>query len=247
MTYNETSEVLCRRSSAIGNIREADALRSLRGRFPRADEGDLGRFLRARDYDAEKAAAMYEAHLGWRAEELNWTDDERRKIQTTLSSRKFYVLDGRDAGGRPVVYFCLRRFADGSYDIEEELRAYVFMIEEEIIPSLDEGTDGTWTVLVDVSGIRMPPLSFLKRSNEIFANNYPERLNRLVMFPVPGFVKKIIRGMLHFVDPETREKFAFVNNDVRSLEESSAISSWKIMGPDVEKLVDDGLLKSGRC
>mmetsp|Transcript_5944 Transcript_5944/g.10218 ORF Transcript_5944/g.10218 Transcript_5944/m.10218 type:complete len:245 (-) Transcript_5944:93-827(-) len=242
MTANTATNGVAIAGGGIEAAKAKTALRLMQERFPDSNESDLDRFLRARDQDLDKAGTMYEAHLKWRSEALVWTDDDREAIRKTLSSRRFYVLDERDANGRPIVYFCFHRFKDGCYDIEEELRAYVFLIEEEVIPKLNGTPDGKWTVLCDVSATRKPPMSFLTKSNKLLADNYPERLCRLVMFPVPSFVKTIIQGMLYFVDAETRSKFTFVS-DVNCLEKESTIPSWKMMGPDVAKMVEDGSLK----
>ena len=55
-------------------------------------------------------------------------------------------------------------------------------------------------------------MKFLKRLNAAFEPNYPERLKRTVMLPIPGFVVAFIDGMLAFVDETTRAKFGMVRD-----------------------------------
>jgi hypothetical protein len=103
--------------------------------------------------------------------------------------------------------------------------------------------------MIDVSGIRIPPTgSWLTKLNKDFAANYPERLKRTVVYPVPWFAQKIISGMLRFVYKETREKFSYIN-DIRALEAQTGRQPWYTAGmqdtADIAALVKSGLLKGG--
>ena len=86
------------------------------------------------------------------------------------------------------------------YRSDDEIKAYLFMVENILLPRLLANNsgggsggsgggggsggrleEGKWSVLIDVSGIRMPPTGFLTKLNKVFGANYPERLHRTVM------------------------------------------------------------------
>lgn len=66
-----------------------------------------------------------------------------------------------------------------------------------------------FAVLVDVLGIRSPPLFFLlQQVNNVMEAYFSEKLFQSVMFPLLHWLQKIIQGCLTFVAVETRHKFA---------------------------------------
>ncbi|KAL3915913.1 MAG: hypothetical protein SGILL_005421 [Bacillariaceae sp.] len=234
------------------DISDAAAVQSMMENFPDASDQDLIRFLKARNHNVAKATAMYQAHLDWRHDTMPMLEHEKDRILETLATRKFYLLDSADADGRPVVVYCLRRFVQLGYDVTAEEKALIYLMEYQLIPRLDASTTNSsssheqqqqqkYTALIDVSGIRSPPLSFLTHVNGVMEANYPERLHRSILFPVPSLVQKMIRGMLYFVAQETREKFAYVNT-VSALEECAKMPASS-MGDDVVDLVHKKAMK----
>lgn len=214
-------------------------LKAMQDRFPDAGAHDLIRFLRARDFDVTKSASMLEAHEEWKRKTL---PIQYESVSSTLATRKFYVLDDADNAGRPVIYYCLRRFKEAPYNTEDEIKALVYTLEEVAKPKMGLSFEAQqWTVLIDVSGIRSPPLKFLQQLNGVMEANYPERLFRTILFPAPFWLQKMIQGCLTFVAEETQNKFAYVN-DVRSLEEFSMMPIDK-MGSDLADLARTKQLK----
>jgi hypothetical protein len=178
---------------------------------------------------------MYQAHLGWRSDTLPISLDS---VKDTLDTRKFYLLENTDAEGHPVLFYCLHRFKEAPYNVEDEIKALLYLLENDVRAKMgDSFTTQQWTVLIDVSGIRSPPLVFLNRMNTIMEANYPESLFRTVMFPVPGWLQKIIQGFLLFVDETTRNKFVYAN-DIKSLEEFAMMPKEQL-GPDIAQLQED--------
>ena len=230
------------RRQSIQQIQQdhGSTLDAMREAFPKASVHELVRFLRARKYNLEKANKMYQAHLDWRQSYLPTIDKE--KAEKTLATRKFYLLDHLDGEGHPVMYYCFHRFQDMGYDVENELAALVYLFEDYCIPRFGPSLEQQkFTVLIDVSGIRSPPLSFLKHVNSVMEANYPETLHRTIMFPVPYWLQKIIKSFLVFVDPDTRDKFAYVN-DIKSLEDFAQLKLEQ-MGPDIAELIQKKQLK----
>mmetsp|Transcript_28719 Transcript_28719/g.78888 ORF Transcript_28719/g.78888 Transcript_28719/m.78888 type:complete len:179 (+) Transcript_28719:390-926(+) len=132
-----------------------------------------------------------------------------------------------------VVYCCCRRFLERGYNVETETKAVIYLMEYHVLPQFAAGgssnvitaattatTTATrqpqrqqqqqqqqqFTCLIDVSGIRSPPLSFLTHLNSVMEANDPELLYKTILFPVPGFVQTMIGGMLvPLVDPQMPE------------------------------------------
>jgi hypothetical protein len=196
---------------ATMNEKQRSALTSMERSFPDEPDfcaADLARFLRARKYDVTAACKMLRAHKKWRAHTLPISQEVAEPI---LQQRKFYYVC-QSQEGRPCVYIRFRSFMNAKYDAERALAAYIYMIENTVLPNC--ASDGTWTVLIDVSGVRHPgsiPMSFLSRLNSVFEANYPERLNKTVIFPMPWYVTRFMNAaMSRLLDPVTKEKFAFV-------------------------------------
>jgi len=209
--------------------------------FPNGrDSNDILRFLKARNNDVQAASTMYKAHIEWRKQTLPIPYED---VKETLASQKFYVLPNTDKDGRPILYYNFRKFMEHSYIVEDEIKALLYVLEEQVIPMMNNTSNidaQKWKVIIDVSGIRSPPLSFLKQLNEIMEANYPERLDTTVMLPVPHWLQTIIKGCMAFVDEETRSKFVFCN-DLAALEKYATIPLDQL-GPDLRDLVDKGQL-----
>lgn len=226
-----------RRPSVI-KIRKSHCseLAEMENRFPDARLHDLIRFLQARKFDVSEAASMYEAHQNWRSATLPIPHES---VRATLATRKFYMLAEKDNEERPVLFYCLRRFLEASYVTEDEIKALVHVMEEHVGPNYGLSFETQQvTVLIDIFGIRAPPLDFLHKMNAVMEANYPERLFRLIMFPVSSWLRKLVKTSIMFVDETSRKKFAFVN-DVKSLEEFTNMPLEK-MGADVKDMVDKG-------
>lgn len=136
------------------------------------------------------------------------------RIEAELALRRVFVHDTRTECGRRLLCVVLGRFK-GGYDPDLVLRSQLIMLEK-IAAEEAAGeaarlgrTPASWITLVDVTGIRSPPIQYLRLLNSVFEANYPERSHRTVIFPVSKFVRTIIEGMLTFVASETRKKFCF--------------------------------------
>lgn len=154
--------------------KHSQQLSAMQERFPEADIQDLVRFLQARKFHVDKAANMYQAHLEWRVETLPISLDS---VKDTLATRKFYLLDNTDAEGHPVIFYCLHRFKEAPYVVEDEIQALLYLLENNVRAKMGDSLAITqqWTVLIDVSGIRSPPLAFLNQMNIVMVSNisYP--------------------------------------------------------------------------
>eukprot|EP00929_Paragymnodinium_shiwhaense_P078098 TRINITY_DN40404_c0_g1_i1.p1 TRINITY_DN40404_c0_g1~~TRINITY_DN40404_c0_g1_i1.p1 ORF type:complete len:343 (+),score=52.81 TRINITY_DN40404_c0_g1_i1:142-1170(+) len=200
-----------RRSSAADDARDYTAsLAALKEAFPTAEEEELLRFATARWKEPSAAKQMYATHLRWR--ESDGRPDGLAAAAAEVPERWLYV--GSCCGSeqsempRPLV------FVQGArYDVTVPPETYT----KAVCYALDTAVAGTGvdqvTVLVDVRngiGWPCPPASqllpFFRSAAAVVPDNYPERLEQLVVYPVPSIVKLLVDFILRLLDPATRKK-----------------------------------------
>uniref|UniRef100_A0A8B9GY73 SEC14 like lipid binding 5 n=1 Tax=Astyanax mexicanus TaxID=7994 RepID=A0A8B9GY73_ASTMX len=190
-----------------------------RGKIPK-DEHIL-RFLRARDFNVEKARDMLYQSLSWRTE---FQVDSILDSWTPPSCLKEYYAGGwhhQDREGRPLYILRL-----GHMDTkglvkalgEESLLRHVLSINEEGQRRCEENTKifgqpiTSWTCLVDLEGLNMrhlwrPGVKALLRIIEVVEANYPETLGRLLIVRAPRVFPVLWTLVSPFINENTRQKF----------------------------------------
>ncbi|XP_030915798.1 SEC14-like protein 1 isoform X2 [Geospiza fortis] len=182
-----------------------------KGKIPK-DEHIL-RFLRARDFNIDKAREILCQSLTWRKQHQD------------------YYAGGwhhHDKDGRPLYVLRL-----GQMDTkglvralgEEALLRYVLSINEEGLRRCEENTKvfgrpiSSWTCLVDLEGLNMrhlwrPGVKALLRIIEVVEANYPETLGRLLILRAPRVFPVLWTLVSPFIDDNTRKKFLiYAGND----------------------------------
>jgi len=168
---------------------------------PAATEASLERFLVARHGDVARAEAMYVAHLVWR----------RRVFPIAREGAVAAILDdGRRfkrvaiaADGCPVLLVDFRwGYFLGEYSKLEHLRAVLVFMEEETERGEREGRPQS--AVIGFGGA--PPLDWAGALAAVLEANYPERLNRAAVYPVPRVVSALARAMLGILDPGVASK-----------------------------------------
>lgn len=193
----------------------------LKGKGP--SDPVLLRFLRARDFNVEKAREMLSASLIWR---------KKHGVDKILSD---YVLPSvvrdhfpggwhhRDREGRPV--FLLRLGQMDAKGIirsigEEGLTKLTLHICEEGIRLTEESSHSlntpisTWTMLLDLEGLNMrhlwrPGVKALLHIIEICESNYPETLGRVLIIRAPRVFPILWTLVCPLIDETSRGKFLF--------------------------------------
>ncbi|XP_062447510.1 SEC14-like protein 1 isoform X2 [Rhea pennata] len=168
-----------------------------KGKIPK-DEHIL-RFLRARDFNIDKAREILCQSLTWRKQhQVDYILDTWNPPQVLQD----YYAGGwhhHDKDGRPLYVLRL-----GQMDTkglvralgEEALLRYVLSINEEGLRRCEENTKvfgrpiSSWTCLVDLEGLNMrhlwrPGVKALLRIIEVVEANYPETLGRLLILRAP--------------------------------------------------------------
>ncbi|KAJ8399708.1 hypothetical protein AAFF_G00408130 [Aldrovandia affinis] len=199
---------------------------SHKGKIPK-DEHIL-RFLRARDFNIDKAREILCQSLTWRKQhQVDYLLDTWNSPQV-LSDYYTGGWHHHDKDGRPLYILRL-----GQMDTkglvralgEESLLRHVLSINEEGLRRCEENTKvfgrpiSCWTCLVDLEGLNMrhlwrPGVKALLRIIEVVEANYPETLGRLLILRAPRVFPVLWTLVSPFIDENTRKKFLiYAGND----------------------------------
>uniref|UniRef100_A0A8C3RWP6 SEC14 like lipid binding 5 n=1 Tax=Chelydra serpentina TaxID=8475 RepID=A0A8C3RWP6_CHESE len=190
-----------------------------KGKIPK-DEHIL-RFLRARDFNIDKAREMLCQSLTWRKQ---YQVDYILQTWRPPALLEEYYTGGwhyQDKDGRPLYILLL-----GQMDTkglvkalgEESLLRHVLSINEEGQKRCEENTNlfgrpiTSWTCLVDLEGLNMrhlwrPGVKALLRIIEVVEDNYPETLGRLLIVRAPRVFPVLWTLVSPFINENTRQKF----------------------------------------
>ncbi|RMC17892.1 hypothetical protein DUI87_05561 [Hirundo rustica rustica] len=190
-----------------------------KGKIPK-DEHIL-RFLRARDFNIDKAREMLCQSLAWRKQ---YQVDFILQSWRPPALLEEYYTGGwhyQDKDGRPLYILRL-----GQMDTkglvkalgEESLLRHVLSINEEGQKRCEENTNifgrpiTSWTCLVDLEGLNMrhlwrPGVKALLRIIEVVEDNYPETLGRLLIVRAPRVFPVLWTLVSPFINENTRQKF----------------------------------------
>uniref|UniRef100_A0A8B9RIT5 SEC14 like lipid binding 1 n=1 Tax=Astyanax mexicanus TaxID=7994 RepID=A0A8B9RIT5_ASTMX len=197
-----------------------------KGKIPK--DQHILRFLRARDFNMDKAREILCQSLTWRKQhQVDYLLDTWTSPQVLHD----YYTGGwhhHDRDGRPLYILRL-----GQMDTkglvralgEESLLRHVLSINEEGLRRCEENTKvfgrpiSCWTCLVDLEGLNMrhlwrPGVKALLRIIEVVEANYPETLGRLLILRAPRVFPVLWTLVSPFIDENTRKKFLiYAGND----------------------------------
>ncbi|XP_023670771.1 SEC14-like protein 5 isoform X1 [Paramormyrops kingsleyae] len=179
------------------------------------------RFLRARDFNLDKAREMLCQSLAWRKQyQVDYILETWRPpgfLQECYAGGWHF----HDSDGRPLYILRL-----GQMDTkglvkalgEEALLRHVLSINEEGQKRCEENTKifgrpiTSWTCLVDLEGLNMrhlwrPGVKALLRIIEVVEANYPETLGRLLIVRAPRVFPVLWTLVSPFINDNTRQKF----------------------------------------
>lgn len=197
-------------------------IQQLRGRFVGVEElkdSALRRFLETRSWNVDNAAVQLQKHLDWRAQNL---PVDLVEVQAILDDRRVVVLDAVTSDGRPVFMMNLLKMSIVNWKDQSEmnlhLRACVYCAEQMLAGM--PGEMGTWTAIVNCSGITAPPQSFLSQFSSVMKANYPETAHKVIMYPIPSLIVKLVTAMMVMMPERTRGKTIFLDRLDRVCEEA---------------------------
>jgi len=181
------------------------------------------RFLRAREFNVEKAREMLSASLIWRKK--HGVDKILLEYQVPAVVRDYFPGGWfhLDKEGRPVFHLRL-----GQMDVkgivrsvgEEGLTKLVLHICEEGLRLSEESSHrinqpiATWSMILDLDGLNMrhlwrPGVKALLHIIEICEANYPETLGRVLIIRAPRVFPILWTLVCPLIDETSRGKFLF--------------------------------------
>ena len=180
------------------------------------------RFIRARNYDLDKAMEMLAGTLAWR---LNESDVDKIILGGERAAYEHHemgfiknielqkaVITGKDKEGRPVVYIRSRLHHSGDQTLDE-MKKYSLLIIEIARLYLEEPVE-TATVIFDLTGFTLSnmdygPVIFLINC---FEAHYPECLGRLFIHCAPWIFSSIWYVIKKLLDPVVASKISFTKS-----------------------------------
>jgi hypothetical protein len=190
-------------------------------------DASILRFLRARNWNVQKASKMLKGAVKWRAsykpEMISWED-----IAHEAETGKIYRADYKDKLGRTVLV--MRPGLENTTCGKDQIKYLVYSLEKAIMNLTDDQEKMVW--LTDFQGwsLGSTPLKVTRETVSVLQDCYPERLGLAILYNPPRVFESFWKIVKPFLDHETYKKVKFVySNDKESL---------KIMGEvfDLDKL-----------
>ncbi|KAG1343435.1 hypothetical protein G6F62_004790 [Rhizopus arrhizus] len=187
-------------------------------------EATIHRYLRARKWDLEAAKTMLENSIKWRRD-FRPDQIDPESIRSEAETGKMYY-NGYDKTGKPL--WIMKPRNENSKNSDGQIKHVVFNLERGI-RLMPPGVEKV-SIVVDFKGSSItstPSASTCKKFIDIFGNQYPERLGVAFFVNSPWFFLTTFKMVAPFMDPVTRNKIKFINDD-----------SSKSNSPDVISMED---------
>jgi hypothetical protein len=179
------------------------------------------RFLSARRGNVPEAMTMIQAHERWRNDFFP-IDLTNPSLQQVMKAHAVSEVDIGEGGHAAVVYIDFAKLqmmagmgSGGDQDLSMDVvQAFVVYTETLLSRSPDPRRPKT-SQMVDLTGVNLKQgfkVNILKKLYRTFEPNYPETLEKMVMYPVPKALVSVVNAMLSFVNEHTRKKFVITDD-----------------------------------
>ncbi|KAL7447807.1 hypothetical protein ACHAWC_000122, partial [Mediolabrus comicus] len=168
------------------------------------------RFLSARKGNVPEAMTMIQGHERWRNDffPIDLTDPN---LQRVLRAHAVSEVDIGEDDKAAVVYIDFSKLQQMVGTDENSLlnvvQAFVIYTETLLSRSPDPRSPKT-SQFIDLTGVNLKQgfrVNLLKKLYRTFEPNYPETLERMVLYPVPKALVSVVNAMLGFVNEHTRK------------------------------------------
>ena len=185
-------------------------------------DAERTRFINARNGDEDAARDMISAHLAWRAATLP-LPASAKLIGKGLPSYAAFLPNVRCNSGCQVLYV-MGAMYDSSAGSGEEYTLALTALFEDTVP---RDSAEKFTVVVDVRGGDGWPnprpwavVPWVRAMANTLGPNYPERLNKLLVLPVPFMARAVWSAVSAFLDETTAAKVSLLSG-------SASVRSWR--------------------
>ncbi|KAK8686367.1 hypothetical protein V6N13_125392 [Hibiscus sabdariffa] len=174
------------------------------------DDSTLGRFLRARDLDVEKASNMFLKYLNWKRTFVPNGSISPTEIRHELEQNKMF-LQGSDKKGRPMAVVLASRHFQHEGGVEEFKRFVVYLFDK-IFTRMPPGQE-KFIVIGDLKGwgYANSDIRAYLTALSLVQDYYPERLEKLFIVHAPYIFMTAWKIVCPFIDQKTRNKIIFVD------------------------------------
>ncbi|CAK0854070.1 unnamed protein product, partial [Prorocentrum cordatum] len=188
-------------------LEEQACLDQMVKRFPSAPANELLRFCQARPGSVDEAIEMYAQHLKWRRQD---GDPDRLADAFRAVPQHFCRPAGRARDGSPTLLVQGARY-DPAVGIKPFVLGLCHVMDQ-------MGCAEKFTLLVDlrpvegwpnVPAYRMVP--FIRLLARVCPNNYPERIHRILVYPLPPMVEQLWRVIKSVLEEGTRKKLEVIS------------------------------------
>lgn len=173
-------------------------------------DASISRFLRARNWNTEKASKMLKETLKWRLEyrpeAICWED-----IAHEAETGKIYRADYRDKYGKTVLV--LRPGFQNTKSTKGQIKYLVYCMEKAILNLAADQEQMVW--LIDFQGWTMGCVSInaTRETAHVLQDYYPERLALGVLYNPPRIFESFWKLVKPFLEHKTYKKVKFVYSD----------------------------------
>jgi hypothetical protein len=197
------------------------------------DRPVLHRYLRARQYDVNKALALLHGTLVWRG---TMRPDTLRAVDMETEAVTGKIRHGTlDRHGRPIVVLdnTVENHVSGR---DGQMRFLVFNFtraERLMKPGVDKYV--VFIHLENFSFMNMPPMATTLETCNIVLFHFPERLGHCILYQPPRLFSGTFAIASRLMDAVTRQKVIFVNGDVSAGSANDKLLS-DVISPDWKRL-----------
>ncbi|KAG8045800.1 hypothetical protein GUJ93_ZPchr0008g12828 [Zizania palustris] len=200
LTLEEQQEKLTELRKEIGEHPSAETQDFL-------SDASLSRFLRARNWNIQKACKMVKSAVKWRVaykpEKIHWED-----IAHEAETGKIYRADYKDKHGRTVLV--LRPGLENTTSGKGQIKYLVYCLEKAIM-NLTEGQEKmVWLTDFQSWTLGSTPLKVTRETVNVLQECYPERLGLAILYNPPRIFESFWKIVKPFLDHETYKKVKFV-------------------------------------
>lgn len=175
-----------------------------------SSDASIIRFLKARNWNTNKAARMLKEAMKWRMqykpEKIRWND-----IATEAVTGKLYRANFYDKHGRTVLV--MRPGLKNTSSTELQIKYLVYCLENAILGLKAGQEQMVW--LIDFQSWNMSSISVnvTRETAHILQNCYPERLALGILFNPPKIFESFWLMVKPFLEKKTYRKVKFVYSD----------------------------------